>query len=217
MTRVPRRKAITRVRLTLGVLAALLLGSPVALAARKPKTTAAPVEIPIPPPTQAIGDLLVALKSPDREVRTRAAWALAGATGVKALVVDALHVATRDRERPVRYSATWALGHVTLDPSGLEVPDEPIPPVYEVEAKLIRQVRPVYPREAFDDKVEGKVVIEILIGEEGEVAHARVRHSTPALDQAALDCVRAWRFSPAMRGGQPAASIATVPVYFKIY
>lgn len=210
--------SIAPARWTLGLLAALLLASgPVAFAAKKPRVTTAPVQVPIPPPTQAIGDLLVALKSPDGEVRTRAAWALAGATGTKALVVDALHVATRDQERPVRYAATWALGHVTLDPSGIEVPDEPIQPVNDVEAKLIRQVGPVYPRQAFDDKVEGTVVVEILIGEEGEVAHARVRQSIPGLDQAALDCVRAWKFSPAMRGGQPAASLAQVPVHFKIY
>ncbi len=210
--------AVARARSTLGVLAALLLASgPVAFAAKKPKVATAPVQVPIPPPTQAIGDLLVALKSPDREVRTRAAWALAGATGAKALVIDALHAASRDPERPVRYAATWALGHVTLDPSGMEVPDEPILPMNDVAAQPIRLSRPVYPRRTLDYKVEGTVVVDILIGEEGEVVHARVRQSIPGLDQAALDCVRAWRFSPAMRGGQPAASTAVAPVPFKIY
>ena len=132
-------------------------------------------------------------------------------------MVDALQAASRDAERPVRYAAIWALGHVSLDPSGLEVADEPNPPVYDEKARPVRLTRPVYPRQAFDDGVQGTVVIDILIGEEGEVAHARVRQSIPGLDGAALECVKAWKFTPAVRAGRPAASVGVAPVRFQIY
>jgi TonB family protein len=51
-------------------------------------------------------------------------------------------------------------------------------------------VKPEYPREAFNKKVAGTVILEILIGEEGEVAHAEVRKSVAGLDAAALACIK---------------------------
>jgi protein TonB len=38
----------------------------------------------------------------------------------------------------------------------------------------------------------------------------------PGLDEAALDCVTRWRFNPALKNGQPVATIAHVPVSFRI-
>jgi protein TonB len=77
--------------------------------------------------------------------------------------------------------------------------------------------RPVYPQEAFVNKVEGIVVLEILIDESGHVVHARVVRSIPLLDAAALSAVRRWRFVPALRRGRPVATLATAPISFRIY
>ena len=71
--------------------------------------------------------------------------------------------------------------------------------------------------EAFVKKVEGTVVVQILIDQHGRVAEARVVRSIPMLDEAALIAVRTWVFIPAFRGGQPVASIAMAPVTFRIY
>jgi protein TonB len=65
--------------------------------------------------------------------------------------------------------------------------------------------------------VQGVVVMEILIGENGEVAHAEVTTSVPGLDEAALACVRPWRFEPARHGGRPVATVARAPVAFRIF
>ena len=76
--------------------------------------------------------------------------------------------------------------------------------------------RPQYPRAALDQKLEGKVVMELLIGRDGRVARARVLESVPGLDEAASECVRSWLFAPAIRGGRLVATVAHAPVVFSI-
>ncbi len=93
------------------------------------------------------------------------------------------------------------------------------PPVldYDQPPRPLRQPRPEYPSEAFVKKVEGVVVVEILIDETGRVVRARVLQSVPLLDGAALDAVHQWIFLPAVRHGRPVATIALAPVRFRIY
>jgi protein TonB len=81
----------------------------------------------------------------------------------------------------------------------------------------LRVTKPAYPQEAFVKKVEGTVVIEIVIDASGQVARARVVQSIPLLDRAALDCVREWLFQPALKHGRPVATVAMAPVSFRIY
>jgi protein TonB len=95
----------------------------------------------------------------------------------------------------------------------------PIVPVldYDQGPRLLRQARPEYPHEAFTKKIEGVVVMEILIDDTGRVARMRILQSVPLLDAAALDAVRQWIFVPAVRHGRPVATIAVAPVRFTIY
>jgi protein TonB len=81
----------------------------------------------------------------------------------------------------------------------------------------LRQVRPDYPSEAFVKKVEGTVVLEIVIDERGRVARTRVVQSVPLLDAAAIAAVRQWIFAPAEKRGRPVAAFAIAPVSFRIY
>jgi protein TonB len=83
-------------------------------------------------------------------------------------------------------------------------------------ARLLRQVRPRYPEEAFNKKVQGTVMVEIVIDAEGRVASARVVGPLPGLDAAALEAVRQWVFAPAMHRGKPVASIGLAPITFRI-
>jgi TonB family protein len=61
------------------------------------------------------------------------------------------------------------------------------------------------------------VVVALLIGEEGEIAHAEILQSIPAFDDAALTCVRQWQFEPRRVAGVPRAALALAPVAFRIY
>lgn len=80
----------------------------------------------------------------------------------------------------------------------------------------IRDVRPVYPPEAQAARVSGMVIIEALIGVDGSVEQARVLRSIPLLDQAALDAVQQWRFTPTRLNDQAVPVIMTVTVNFTI-
>jgi protein TonB len=61
---------------------------------------------------------------------------------------------------------------------------------------------PAYPEEAKSRGHEGAPVVDLLISEEGEILEARLAESAgPLLDQALLDAVKGWRFSPATSEG----------------
>lgn len=88
---------------------------------------------------------------------------------------------------------------------------------YDAPPRLVRQIRPRYPTEAFVQKIQGTVLLEIVIDPSGHVSQARVIQSIPLLDAAARDAVREWVFQPAMKRGRPVPAIAFVPVGFRIY
>ncbi len=92
-------------------------------------------------------------------------------------------------------------------------------PVYDYDSppRILRQKKPAYPSEAFVQKVQGVVLVELLIDSAGRVSRARVIHSIPLLDAAALEAVRDWIFVPAIQHGRPVATIARAPVSFVIY
>ena len=79
-----------------------------------------------------------------------------------------------------------------------------------------RNVNPVYPQIAQSARVQGVVIIEATIGPSGKVQDARVLRSIPLLDQAALDAVRQWEYSPTLLNGVPVPVIMTVTVNFTL-
>jgi TonB family protein len=80
----------------------------------------------------------------------------------------------------------------------------------------VLNVAPVYPQEAQDARVQGVVIIEAKIGADGGIAEAWVVRSIPMLDQAALDAVRQWRYSPTLMNGAPVPVRMTVTVNFTL-
>jgi protein TonB len=79
-----------------------------------------------------------------------------------------------------------------------------------------RNVQPVYPAIAQSARVQGVVVIEAVIGTDGKVRDARVLRSIPLLDQAALDAVRQWEYTPSRLNGVPVPVVMTVTVNFTL-
>ena len=59
----------------------------------------------------------------------------------------------------------------------------------------------MYPQIAQTAKVQGIVIIEAIIGKDGSVKDAKVLRSVALLDQAALDAVRQWKFTPTLLNG----------------
>ncbi len=79
-----------------------------------------------------------------------------------------------------------------------------------------RDVRPVYPPIAQSARVQGVVIIEATIGADGRVKDAKVLRSIPLLDQAAVDAVKQWVFTPTLLNGVPVPVIMTVTVNFTL-
>jgi len=89
---------------------------------------------------------------------------------------------------------------------------------YDQAPRLLKRVDPhPYPQEAFVKKIEGTVVLEILIDVTGHVAQARIIRSIAALDESARTTVLQWLFSPAMKHGRPVPTVAQATVTFRIY
>ncbi|HWF86801.1 MAG TPA: energy transducer TonB [Vicinamibacterales bacterium] len=82
-------------------------------------------------------------------------------------------------------------------------------------AKVLN-VAPVYPNLARAAHVEGVVILEAVIDAHGRVDSVRVLRSIPTLDQAAVDAVRQWRFTPTLLNGEPVPIVMTVTVNFTL-
>jgi periplasmic protein TonB len=87
---------------------------------------------------------------------------------------------------------------------------------YDRPPNVLRQPRPVYPTEAAVKRIEGKVIVEMVVDTNGHVLDARVIESIPLLDQAAIRNVYEWVFSPAMKEGRPVKSIVHGVVTFRL-
>ena len=79
-----------------------------------------------------------------------------------------------------------------------------------------RNVKPTYPIEAQQARLQGIVIVEAAIDCEGNVAHVRVLRGQPLLNDAAVDAVRQWRYRPTLLNGLPVPVIMTATVTFTI-
>jgi periplasmic protein TonB len=95
--------------------------------------------------------------------------------------------------------------------------DAPLPVGGNIKPPVkIKDVRPVYPPFAQAAHIEGVVIIETMIGTTGKVLDARVLRSIPLLDDAALQAVRQWEFTPTLLNGSPVTVMMTVTVNFSL-
>jgi TonB family protein len=82
--------------------------------------------------------------------------------------------------------------------------------------ELIHCVPPVYPTQAKTLRVEGKVVLDATVMEDGTVGDLKVVQGEPALIGAALDAVKKWRYKPFMLDTKAIKSPMRITVDFKL-
>jgi len=87
--------------------------------------------------------------------------------------------------------------------------------VVERPRKIV-DVAPVYPPVAIQAQIAGAVILEAVIAEDGTVRDLKVLRGKPLLDQAAIDAVRQWRFTPTRLGGVPVSVVMSVTVNFAL-
>jgi len=107
-----------------------------------------------------------------------------------------------------------------VPPSAPQDPPKPASPVRVAllpEApRKIADARPIYPEIARAARVEGTVVLEAVLDPAGRVTQLRVIRSVPLLDQAALDAVRQWHYTPSLYGGRPVSVLMTITIRFTL-
>ena len=80
----------------------------------------------------------------------------------------------------------------------------------------MKAVPPVYPDAAVVSRIEGVVVLECLISPQGRVAEVTVLRGVPLLEEAAVDAVRQWVYTPTLMDGVPVPVLMTVTVRFDL-
>jgi periplasmic protein TonB len=102
------------------------------------------------------------------------------------------------------------------------LPDAPPPPeAVRVggnikEPKKLKETKPVYPAIARSARVQGIVILECTISPQGRVTDVKVLRGIPLLDQAAIEAVKQWVYTPTLLNGVPVPVIMTVTVNFTL-
>jgi TonB family protein len=85
--------------------------------------------------------------------------------------------------------------------------------------RLIREIKPQYTAQAMRAKIQGEVLLECVVMQDGSVGNIRVVRSLDAafgLDQEAIKAARQWRFQPGTRQGQPVPVLVTIAIAFTL-
>jgi protein TonB len=99
-----------------------------------------------------------------------------------------------------------------LPPLEIRAPQPLVPPTYR------RTPLPPYPAAAREQRLEGVVLLSVLVGADGRVVDVGVATSSGSwiLDDAAAGAVKKWTFVPARRGSRSVESVVEVPVKFAL-
>ncbi len=82
---------------------------------------------------------------------------------------------------------------------------------------VVSRRNPGYSTEALQAKLEGAVMLNIVVDKEGVATNIRVVKSLGmGLDEKAIEAVRQWTFRPGQKDGQPVNVYATIVVNFKL-
>ena len=84
------------------------------------------------------------------------------------------------------------------------------------EQSLLHRVEPEYPEEARQQRVQGKVVLEVHIGADGTVQDIEVVQGPAQLAAASIEAVKQWRFQPHVVGSGPAAMQTRITMNFRL-
>jgi len=84
-------------------------------------------------------------------------------------------------------------------------------------AEILSKPTPIYTEEARSKKIEGEVLLEVVLEASGKIRVLKVvRGLGHGLDDAAVRAAEQIRFKPAMRDGQPSDSTAVLHIIFQI-
>lgn len=81
---------------------------------------------------------------------------------------------------------------------------------------LLDKTLPQYPAIARAARIQGTVVLQATIAQDGTIQNLRVINGPTMLQQAAMDAVRSWRYKPYLLNGEPVEVETTISVVFNL-
>lgn len=83
--------------------------------------------------------------------------------------------------------------------------------------KAINTPDPIFAEAARMEKIQGAVVLWLVVNSQGLPEHITVMKSLdPRLDREAIEAVKQWRFEPSMKDSQPVATMINVEINYKL-
>lgn len=141
-----------------------------------------------------------------------------------------LSPATPQREQPTARNPIQMNNHEPRTQHTLPPPSSPTahpafktpPPVaagsVTSKPKIVSSSKPLYPRVARESGWEGTVIVRTLITADGVPTQVEIRKSCghEALDLAAREAIKSWKFQPAKDGNIPIAKWVDIPIKFDL-
>lgn len=183
---------------------------------------------PPPPPPPAVGKAAKAAKPAERPSELIAPVSAPTRIEPEALVADA---GAAEGGVPGGVEGGIAGGVVGGIVGGLPLEPLPPPPPPPVATKaapvriggdvhapaLVKRVEPIYPSFAAAAQLEGLVILEAVVDDEGRVTDVTVlRAAHPLLDREAIAAVKQWRYTPLRLNGKAHPFVLSVTLSFSL-
>jgi protein TonB len=84
------------------------------------------------------------------------------------------------------------------------------------EGSLVRRVEPEYPEQALAQHIQGPVLLDLHIGQDGSVQQIKVVSGDAELAAAAATAVRQWKFKPQLVHGRPVEMETQITLKFTL-
>jgi TonB family protein len=81
---------------------------------------------------------------------------------------------------------------------------------------LVHKVQPIYPRQAVPLRLEGSVLLQATVAENGAVRDLKVTSGHPMLARAGIEAVSQWRYRPFLLNGKPIQKQVDISIDFKM-
>jgi TonB family protein len=84
------------------------------------------------------------------------------------------------------------------------------------QGMVVAKVPPIYPSDARAARIQGSVVIAVIIGKDGNIQNERLISGHPLLAPAAMDAVKQWKYRPYLLNGQAVEVDTQITVNFTL-
>ena len=119
-------------------------------------------------------------------------------------------------EEAVSASSSVAISSRRLVPLPPDLHSQAQPTKNLVVGRVVKRADPSYPQDAIEQRIEGTVLLHVVIGEDGKVQSVEAVGGPPALVGAAVNAVREWHYAPTLFEGHRVQTQADIRLVFRL-